>query len=114
MVETRTIHDPFHGKDVEISNGLIDRLRGKYACGPTLPNGEPKFGWRRMETSPISHEAADRIEALEAVRKAAYDYFMCAVQDEADDLECCVSDNQHELAKTLRDALRAVGGSRDG
>lgn len=44
MEATRTVHDPFLGKDVEISDSLIDRLRGKYAQGPMLPNGEPEFG----------------------------------------------------------------------
>jgi hypothetical protein len=64
VTETRTIHDPFLSKDVSISDGLVDRLRGKYAVGPTLPGGQPEFGWRQMETSPISHEAADEIERL--------------------------------------------------
>jgi hypothetical protein len=64
MTETRTIHDPFLGKDVQINDSLVDRLRGKYAVGPTTPNGEPEFGWRQRETSPISHEAAAEIERL--------------------------------------------------
>jgi hypothetical protein len=59
------IKDPFTGKDVQISDNLVDRLRGKYAVGPTLPNGEPEFGWRYHETPPIQHEAADLIERLE-------------------------------------------------
>ncbi len=58
--------DPFTGKAVAISNKLTDRLRGRYASGPTLGNGEPEFGWRQMPTVPIQCEAADRIEALEA------------------------------------------------
>lgn len=64
MTETHTIRDPFLGKDVEISSRLVDRLRGKYACGPVMPNGEPEFGWREFETPPIQHSAADLIEAL--------------------------------------------------
>lgn len=64
--ETRTIHDPFLGKDVSISERLIDRLRGKYAMGPTMENGEPEFGWRQFETVPIQLEAANRIEELVA------------------------------------------------
>lgn len=64
MSEARTIHDPFLGKDVEISNRLTDRLRGKYANGPTMENGEPEFGWREFETPPIQHEAAAEIERL--------------------------------------------------
>ena len=65
MTETRTVHDPFTGTDAKISNRLLDRLRGKYAVGPTLPNGEPEFGWRQHPVAPINGEAADRIEALE-------------------------------------------------
>ncbi len=64
MGEERTIHDPFLGKDVQISSNLTDRLRGKYANGPTMPNGEPEFGWREFQTPPIQHQAADRIDAL--------------------------------------------------
>lgn len=64
MQQTRTIRDPFLGKDVEISNNLTDRLRGKYANGPTMPNGEPEFGWRQFDTPPIQHEAAAEIDRL--------------------------------------------------
>lgn len=71
MTETRTVHDPFLGKNVEISDNLVDRLRGRYACGPTMPNGEPEFGWRQMETSPICHEAAAEIERLRTELKVA-------------------------------------------
>ncbi len=66
MSETRTVHDPFIGIDVEVSDKLVDRLRGKYAIGPHLPNGNPEFGWRQFQAPPIQHEAADKIEALEA------------------------------------------------
>lgn len=65
-METRTVHDPFAGKDVQISDRLVDRLRGKYASGPHLPNGKPEFGWRQFQAPPIQHEAAARIEVLEA------------------------------------------------
>jgi hypothetical protein len=64
MSETLTKYDPFLNKEVEISNRLTDRLRGRYACGPTLPNGEPEFGWREFETPPIQKEAAAEIERL--------------------------------------------------
>ena len=64
-MEMRTVHDPFHGKDVQISDRLVDRLRGKYASGPHLPNGNPEFGWRQFQAPPIQHDAAKRIEALE-------------------------------------------------
>lgn len=66
MSETRTVFDPFDGKVVSVRNDLILRLRGRYATGPTLPNGEPEFGWREFPTPPIQHEAAARIEELAA------------------------------------------------
>lgn len=66
MKATRSVHDPFLGKDVEISNKLTDRLRGKYAMGPVMPNGEPEFGWREFPTPPIQHEAAEVIDWLRA------------------------------------------------
>lgn len=67
MSETRTIHDPFIGKTVEIRNDLTKRLRGIYASGPTLANGEPEFGWRKMaEPPPIQVEAAEEIDRLRA------------------------------------------------
>lgn len=75
-METRTVHDPFVGEDVQISNRLVDRLRGKYASGPHLPNGLPEFGWRQFQATPINLEAAERIEALEAaLRDLAGDEF---------------------------------------
>ncbi len=67
MSETREIHDPFVGKTVTINNDLVRRLRGQYACGPTLESGEPEFGWRQFgEPVPIQVEAADEIERLRA------------------------------------------------
>lgn len=71
--ETRTVYDPFTSKDAVISNRLVDRLRGKYAVGPTMQNGEPEFGWQQHETPPIQYEAADLIErqALEIARLVA-------------------------------------------
>jgi hypothetical protein len=65
MTETRTVHDPFLGKDVQVSNKLTDRLRGKYANGPTMANGEPEFGWRQFDVPPIQHQAAAEIEQLQ-------------------------------------------------
>lgn len=67
MNETRTVADPFLGKNVEVSDRLIDRLRGRYARGPTMANGEPEFGWSEFPVPPIQKEAADRIELLESV-----------------------------------------------
>lgn len=67
MNETHTVADPFLCKNVEVSSRLVDRLRGRYACGPVTPGGEPEFGWRQFDTPPIQHEAAARIELLEFV-----------------------------------------------
>jgi len=67
MTETRTVHDPFLDKDVEISDRLTDRLRGKYASGPTMPNGEPEFGWREFPVPAIQKQAADEIDRLAAM-----------------------------------------------
>lgn len=59
--------DPFTGQPITIRKDLTKRLRGLYAIGPTLPSGEPEFGWRQYEgTPPIQIEAAERIEQLEA------------------------------------------------
>ena len=53
---------------------IVDRLRGRYPCGPRLPNGEPEFGWREFDPDALAHllkkpsaimsEAADEIERL--------------------------------------------------
>ena len=45
------------------------------------------------------------LEALRAVAKAARRYFVGYVQDEADEMECCISEQQHEDARALRSAL---------
>jgi hypothetical protein len=73
METSHKIHDPFLNKEVEISSRLTDRLRGRYASGPTLANGEPEFGWRQFETPPIQHEAAAHIEQLHIAIKEACD-----------------------------------------
>lgn len=65
MSEVRHATDPVSGQRVEIRNDLVKRLRGQYASGPTMPNGEPEFGWRQFgEPKPIELEAADEIERL--------------------------------------------------
>jgi hypothetical protein len=74
MEQTRDVFDPFEGRTVKISNNLTDRLRGKYAVGPMLANGEPEFGWRQFETPAIQIEAADVIERLRAALNLALPY----------------------------------------
>jgi hypothetical protein len=81
MAETETIHDPFLGRKVEISTKLTDRLQGKYAMGPHMPNGAPEFGWRQFQAPPIQHEAAKEIERLRgciaAIQKATVEGRVC-------------------------------------
>jgi hypothetical protein len=50
-------------------------------------------------------EAANEIERLLAIEKAARDYYLGYVQDEAAELAVCISEIQHEQAIALRDAL---------
>lgn len=64
--EVTAVRDPSTGAGVEVSSKLTDRLRGKYAVGPTGADGEPEFGWRQFPTPPIQHEAADEIDRLRA------------------------------------------------
>jgi hypothetical protein len=73
MAAVREVYDPLFRKTVRISDRIGDRLRGRYACGPTLENGEPEFGWREFETPPIQHEAAVIIDALRAALKQIAD-----------------------------------------
>lgn len=94
MSETRTIRDPFLGKDVQISDNLVDRLRGKYANGPTMPNGEPEFGWRQFPTPPIQIAAADEIDRLRA------DLDLCRAERDA-------ADQVSLAARRLVEAMRA-------
>lgn len=76
MSESRIVHDPFLNRDVEVSDRLKDRLRGRYAVGPTMENGEPEFGWRTVPVPPIQEEAANELErlesALEQIHKIVY------------------------------------------
>lgn len=67
MAKTREVHDPFLNKTVQVSDDLVDRLRGKYAIGPTMPNGEPEFGWSNYPAPLIQLEAADEIERLKGM-----------------------------------------------
>jgi hypothetical protein len=52
-----------------------------------------------------------RADALAEVERVARIYYTRYAQDEAEELGCCLNDQQHEDAKALRDALAAVGGS---
>jgi hypothetical protein len=46
------------------------------------------------------------VARMERAVKAASVYYGCYVQDEAEEVECCISSEHHEAAKELRDALR--------
>ena len=41
LVEGREVFDPFLNKTVKVSDKLTDRLRGRYAIGPTMDKGTP-------------------------------------------------------------------------
>jgi hypothetical protein len=47
----------------------------------------------------------EEIDRLRVIEKAARDYYLGYVQDEAAEWEGCISEIQHEHAKALRDAL---------
>ncbi len=51
---------------------------------------------------------ASQVDALLAVERAARSYFDHYLQDEAEDLECCFEELQHERAVALKVALDAV------
>lgn len=108
--EVRAAHDPFTNENVKISNALVDRLRGRYACGPTLPNGKPEFGWRQYATAPIQVEAAERIEEQAGHIAALVE----AVKDTADTLEGYFSDGTHvDSAQWISD-LRSLVAKAEG
>jgi hypothetical protein len=112
--ETHTVHDPYLNKDVQVSNKLTDRLRGRYACGPIMPNGEPEFGWREFETPPIQKEAASAIDAKDAKiarLKAAHfeaDDKRCYWQSRADTAESRISDLERQLAEETERCARVA------
>jgi hypothetical protein len=114
MNQTRTIRDPFLGKDVEISSRLIDRLRGQYACGPTLPSGEPEFGWRFHDTPPIQHEAAKRIERLQTAMFNAINRLNRMAGDSRSMTRLAFREGADEIAKELATAYNAAVGQQVG
>lgn len=85
MTETHTVHDPFLGKDVQVSSRLVDRLRGRYASGPTMANGEPEFGWREFPVPPIQKEAGAEIERLRAALQKIADLIDSEAGEPLDD-----------------------------
>src|SRR4051812_1253056 len=81
---------------------IVDRLRGRYPCGPRLPNGDPEFGWREFDPDTLAHllkkpsgimlEAANEIERLRKVAAAVYSNWACGEP---------VDEDMEELGKML-------------
>jgi hypothetical protein len=114
MTDSRTIFDPFLGKEVVIVDRLTDRLRGNYACGPHLPNGRPEFGFRQFQAPPIQHEAAAVIEALvkalEVLLDEATNFNVSGVYFDED----CMGHKGPALARAILDVVgSATGGQND-
>lgn len=85
----------------------VERLVGQLRAGVVKRN--PVAGMMLMDSAPTSalmREAADEIERLQAVATAAWRYACHYLVDEATDRECCQSDDQHERASALFEALR--------
>lgn len=107
MGEIRTIKDPFTGQTVEARNDLSKRLRGLYASGPTLPSGEPEFGWQQMgEPKPIEIEAANEIERLRLIEAAAQTLIDSAPMGDDDQLYIA-----EVMQPKFEDLLRAMPDS---
>jgi hypothetical protein len=49
------------------------------------------------------------IERLRRIERIARAYYLGYCQDEAENRDCCVSDQQHADAQELRDALAPIG-----
>ncbi len=69
------IEDAGEGADV------VQRLRGRYPVGPHLPNGDPEFGWRQFQATPINLEAALVIEELRTMLAASEEVVRQLVDD---------------------------------
>lgn len=108
MSETRTVHDPFFGKDVQVSDALVDRLRGKYAQGPTMPNGEPEFGWRQYSAPAIQVTAADEIERL---RKALTQ--IAQISDNCVSAEICTAAEALNHLQGIRNIIKSFAASAE-
>lgn len=105
MTVSITVHDPFLNKDVQVSHKLTDRLRGRYASGPTMPNGEPEFGWREFQTPPVQHEAAAKIERLEAALSQCEEYFDNRADVKDGDYGAPEPNTEMRLLTEVREAL---------
>jgi hypothetical protein len=52
-------------------------------------------------------------ERMRRVVSAADEYFHGYLQDEAEDIDVCLGQRQHEMARELRDALAALSPSKE-
>lgn len=69
-----------------MSDDIVDRLNGRYSVGPHLPNGEPEFGWRQFQATPVNKEAATIIEALRAALAVLVECGQCRACAQAADV----------------------------
>jgi len=74
-------------------------------CGPLDVQPATAHG---SDDAAFIVKAVNSHDALVAVEKAARNYFMYAIQDEANERECCVDDEQHRRAIALKDALASI------
>jgi hypothetical protein len=62
---------------------------------------------RRSSTLVATAVPMGELERLRRIEKAALVYFAKYLRDEAEELECCIDNEQHKAAQELRDALAA-------
>jgi hypothetical protein len=78
----------------------------KHIVTPTFP-GECEFVPHERGDVYLASDVDARIAKLERVRLAASRYFENYLLDEAEDRLVCHSDEPHEMAQALRDALNS-------
>lgn len=94
------------GKGEAMSDDIVERLRGRYAMGPHLPNGEPEFGWRQFQATPINVEAADEITRLRAKLAEARDVSpVFRLADAEIEIERLRAEILKERDKALKEAI---------
>lgn len=104
------------GETKELPNDLMDEAADEIASlRAQLASAKEDLAscqesWHRVMNNKLAVDK--QLASARKVVDAARAYYLCAVQDEADDLECCCTENQHELAKALRDALSDETGMR--
>lgn len=92
---------------------VIENVRAALASVPAAkvevkPAAEEMVkSWRRVaeKLEEEKRRLNASVEKMTRAVKAANVYYGCYVQDEAEEIECCISPEHHEAAKELRDAL---------